>query len=447
MDANPYDSPGTEEPRGDGGASARPTKVRWMVFALACTTSWMLYLHRYSWGVIKSDIQTEFGMTNEQLGWLDAARSLAYAAMQIPSGLAGDVSGPALVLPVIIAAWSLVLGGMMFGVGYRSFLLIHVLFGATQAGAYPNLNKASRSWFPLSVRTTMQGFIASFAGRVGGACAALIVGTLLMGRLGLKWRAAMLCLTAGGIVFAVVFRLLFRNSPAEHPWSNEAERQLVEEGESTPAAGAKVALRFSPMVLLSFSFLLLHMFFSAAADQLYPNWIPLFLEQEKGLSKTAMGIFASLPLWGGALGGMTAGILNDVLIRRLGSRRWARRLVGMSGKLIAAGLVLVSINIESAYSMMAVLGVAKFFTDWSQPTVWGTVTDISGPAAGRIFGTVNMVGSLGGSVIAPIFGRMLDHIGWNAVFFSVAGMYLAAGLTWLVIDPTKRLVAEKAESS
>ena len=186
---------------------------------------------------------------------------------------------------------------------------------------------------------------------------------------------------------------------------------------------------------------------SAAADQLYPNWIPQYLEQEKGLSKAAMGIFASLPLWGGALGGMTAGVLNDVLIRKLGNRRRARRLVGMSGKLIAGGLVLASLNIESGYYMMVALGAAKFFTDWSQPTVWGTVTDISGPAAGRIFGTVNMVGSIGGFVIGPIFGGLIDHVGWNAVFLSVAGMYIAAGLTWLVIDPTKRLVAETAESS
>ena len=30
----------------------RPTQVRWLIFALACATSWLLYLHRYAWGVI-----------------------------------------------------------------------------------------------------------------------------------------------------------------------------------------------------------------------------------------------------------------------------------------------------------------------------------------------------------------------------------------------------------
>jgi hypothetical protein len=38
---------------------ARPTHVRWIVFVLACAVSWLLYLHRYSWGVIKPTIQQE----------------------------------------------------------------------------------------------------------------------------------------------------------------------------------------------------------------------------------------------------------------------------------------------------------------------------------------------------------------------------------------------------
>ena len=35
--------------------TARPTGIRWLVLALACLTSWLLYLHRFSWGVIKAE--------------------------------------------------------------------------------------------------------------------------------------------------------------------------------------------------------------------------------------------------------------------------------------------------------------------------------------------------------------------------------------------------------
>ena len=36
----------------------RPTQFRKVVFVLACGTSWMLYLHRYVFGLIKPELRT-----------------------------------------------------------------------------------------------------------------------------------------------------------------------------------------------------------------------------------------------------------------------------------------------------------------------------------------------------------------------------------------------------
>jgi ACS family glucarate transporter-like MFS transporter len=422
--------------------SPPPTNVRWIVFALASVTSWLLYVHRYSWGVIKPDIKAEFQLDDVQLGWLDSAFSLAYACGQIPGGWAGDVWGPSLVLSLMIFAWSVAVGCTVFGRDVATFSAIRIFFGASQAGAYPNVSKVTKSWFPYSIRTTAQGIIASASGRVGGACAPLVIGTVLMGWMGLGWRASLLLLAMLGIVFAVVFRLLFRNTPAEHPWSNEAEQQLIAADEPPVSPRAKVVFSRRPMVLVTFGFLLLHIFTSAFADMLYVYWIPYFLLDAKGLSREAMGFFASLPLFGGALGGMCGGILNDVLIRYMG-RRWARSVVGVSGKLVAAALVGAALMVEDGRWMMLILAVAKFFTDWSQPTLWGAVTDIAGPAAGRVFGTVNTAGSIGGMVANPILGYIKSLHGWNAVFWLIAAAYVASGLCWLAIDTTKPLVIEE----
>src|SRR5947208_113646 len=86
-----------------------------------------------------------------------------------------------------------------------------VIFALAQAGCYPVLSKVTRSWFPVSVRTTVQGLVASLSGRAGGACASLLVATLLMGALGLSWRHSLLVLSAGGLLLGVLFWLLFRN--------------------------------------------------------------------------------------------------------------------------------------------------------------------------------------------------------------------------------------------
>ena len=390
--------------------------------------------------MIKSDVKREFEFSNEQVGYVDSAFNLAYSLFQIPGGLAGDLLGPALVLPLVILAWSGVVAAMVLGRGFWSFAGLRLLFGVTQAGTYPNLGKVTRNWFPPSNRTTMQGLIASFAGRAGGGFAPIIVGTVLLGWMDLSWRQALISIAVLGIGFSLAFRLLFRNSPQEHPWANDAETQLIEADE--PPVSSETPFTFSrqPFVLMSFSFILSAIFTSAFADQLFVYWIPQFLEEEKGLSKEAMGFYASLPLFGGALGGIFGGVLNDWIIRVTGKRHMARRIVGLMGKLVAAVVVAISLTIEDGRWMMVVVAAGKFFTDWSQPTTWGAITDISGPAAGRIFGTVNMCGSFGAIIAGPILGRIIDQAGWTTLFWTIVAVYVASSLCWLAIDTSKSLV-------
>ena len=114
---------------------------------------------------------------------------------------------------------------------------------------------------------------------------------------------------AGGDRLCRGFRLLFTDSPAGHPWANAAEQALVdgEEPADTPASGAAPRLDLSRPALGNLAMLMLHGVASAGADMLYVYWIPLFLSEAKGFDPVQMGIFASLPLWGGAAGGALPG--------------------------------------------------------------------------------------------------------------------------------------------
>ena len=268
-----------------------------------------------------------------------------------------------------------------------------------------------------------------------------------MGWFGLGWRAALIWIAAAGILFAVVFRRLFRDSPGQHPWANEAEKHLIEAGEPSPSTTSTIKTRFDfgTANVVSFSALLVAMFSSAFADILYVYWIPLFLQEDKGLDKSAMGIFASLPLWTSAVGGVVGGVLNDLLIRLRG-RRFARSAVGFTGKFMAAVLVVCSFGVDDGRWIMVVLAGAKFFTDWSQPTMWGTCTDIGGAATGRAFGTVNMVGSFGAFAAGPVLGSIKENFGWGPLFWTIAGAYVISAVCWLVVDATRQMFVEvKAE--
>ena len=68
----------------------RPTNTRWMIFALSCAVSFILYLHRYTWGFVKAEVGTEFGWDKTTLGWLDSAFYISYAVGQVPGGMFGS---------------------------------------------------------------------------------------------------------------------------------------------------------------------------------------------------------------------------------------------------------------------------------------------------------------------------------------------------------------------
>src|SRR5262245_63560181 len=86
----------------------RPTRVRWLRFVLIGAASWLLYLHRYAWGVVKPAFRAENPhLSDTEVGWLDSAFLATYAFGQVPGGVAGDVLGPRAVLCLSVLFWSL----------------------------------------------------------------------------------------------------------------------------------------------------------------------------------------------------------------------------------------------------------------------------------------------------------------------------------------------------
>ena len=70
-------------------------------------------------------------------------------------------------------------------------------------------------------------------------------------------------------------------------------------------------------------------------------------------------------------------------------------------------LYIVSVQSGPVAAGFALL-FAKFFSDWSQPTVWGTCTDLGGRCSATVFSIINTSGTIGGIVMPLVFGYVLD---------------------------------------
>ena len=432
----------------------KPTNVRWTVLALACFTSWFLYLHRYTWNFISPALETEYGFTKTETGSLASFFNITYGIGQLPSGILSDFMGPHFFLGLIIVVWSLVLPCHGWVTSFSGLATTRLAFGAAQAGAYPSLANVSQAWFPLSSRTIMQSIIATLFGRGGGAMSSIILATVLMGMCGLTWRGGLLVMGGFGTVFGIVFLILFRNSPHQDPRVNDAERALIDEGRLPPTAGAPRVLPWKVVLKnRSMYFFVIQQLTSAGADMVYSLFMGDYFLNTKGFSIGQTGLLVSLPLWGGAIGGVLGGFCNDLLIRATGSRRWSRSTVGFMGKFLACMLMFMVISRESGVAAGWALFAVKFFSDWSQPTVWGACTDLGGRYSATVFSIINTSGTVGG-VIAPVtFGAILDYnsvatmveghkkmiANYDALFYLVAALYLVSATCWLFINCTDSL--------
>jgi MFS family permease len=176
---------------------------------------------------------------------------------------------------------------------------------------------------------------------------------------------------------------------------------------------------------------------STFADNIYSNWIPLFLWEVHALKFEAMGIYSALPLLGGAIAGAVGGILNDWAISLTKNRRWSRRAVAGIGKGLAAAILFVALAwYDNPYVFCLFLFAVKFVGDWSLATSWGVVTDIGGPATASVFAFNNAIAGIGLIAAPPIFGLLAQHYGWPSVFLTVALTYALCALSWLWIDCT-----------
>jgi MFS family permease len=325
-------------------------------------------------------------------------------------------------------------------------LLVRFLFGVGEAGAYPNLARVTRDWFPFSERGRAQGGIWMFA-RLGGAVAPLVIGRLTAA---LGWRQAFWVLGLVGLGWAVLFWHWFRDRPEGHPACNEAERDLIRGGLAVPAPGAGHSWPGVSRLASSGSVWALGWasFWVCFGWWFYPTWQPKYLKDVHGFAyaSTYSELLTGLPFLCGAVGALLGGRLSDWLVPRLG-RRWGRSSIGLAGFTAAGACVLATGFAPSWREAVFLLCLAFFVNDLAVPIMWTVSADVGGRHAGTVAGLMNMVGGFG-AVLSPVLiphvlGWLPDDYSaperWRLIFAGLAGAWFLAGAAWLFVDAGKPL--------
>jgi MFS transporter, ACS family, glucarate transporter len=418
----------------DGGSGgATPTHARYWVVVFAVTLAVIQYIDRVCISQAAPSITKDLSLSPRQMGWVFSAFTLAYALFEIPCGYLGDRIGPRKVLLRIVLWWSFFTAATGWAWNWVSLALTRFLFGAGEAGCFPNLTKAFNRWLPSHERTRAQG-IMWMSARWGGAAAPLLVFLCLQY---VSWRTAFLLFALLGLVWATFFFAWFRDNPREHPAVNEAEAALLPiEAAATGGHGPwRQLVRSRTVWCLGGQYAAL-----SYAWYFFVTWFPTYLLRERGLDMKQSALLAGTPLLFGGLGALTAGWLGPYLSRRWQSVRWARCGLGAAGLASAGGLLIGSTFVVNPYLAVATIALASFCTDLTLPGAWTACMDVGGRYVATLGGAMNMMGNLGGFLSPIVMGYIVELTGnWSLAFYVTTVVYLVGAVSWLCLDPVTPL--------
>lgn len=420
-------------------ATLRPTRTRYWVVVFAVTLAILSYIDRVCISQAAPIISRELGLSKVQMGAVFSAFALSYALFEIPGGWLGDRIGARKVLLRIVLWWSFFTAATGYAWNFVSLWIMRFLFGAGEAGCFPNLTKAFSTWLRREERTRAQG-IMWMSARWGGAFTPpLVMATFNL----MSWRMAFVTYGALGVIWAFFFYRWFRDNPRDHKGVNAAELELLKENEHYAEGHGDVP--WGKLLTSRSVWLLWAQYFCLSFPwYFYITWLPTYLQEYRRLAPGSSANYAILPLFFGGLGSLAAGFLSARLVNMVGSVSTARRLLACTGFAGAALMLVISIHTHHPLAAMIFMGLASFCNDLVMPGAWATCMDIGGKYAGTVAGSMNMMGNLGGFAAPWIGGLILERTGndWNAFLYTMAGVYLVGTLCWPFINPVKPLEQE-----
>lgn len=420
------------------------SRVRFAVLGFTVALAAITYLDRVciAHADVTASIRSEFHLSKRQMGLVYSAFTLAYALFEMPTGAWGDRIGTRRVLTRIVIWWSAFTIATAAVFNYSSLLTTRFLFGAGEAGAFPNVTKTFSRWFPVVERGTAQGIF--FAGaHLGGGLTPLVVTALLQV---LPWRAVFVVFGSVGFVWAWLWFRWFRDEPGLHPAVSPEELAHIEAGR---VLGVSHRLDWETVrqILSNRSMLALCLMYFTQAYGFYFNitWLPTYLAQDRGITVARFGmlagVLAGLPLILSAVADVTGGLTTDWLTRRKGLRVGRCGVGGVA--LVVAGVSLIAgATVRDAITSALLIALAGASASFLLASCWGVCQDIAGPHAGLVAGCMNTAGQAG-AFLSPV---ILPYFKDPAVPLCIAGgLYLLGACCWLFVDPTRPIRLSRAE--
>jgi sugar phosphate permease len=427
-------------------ASAGTTGMnfRWHVLIWLLLGGIINYMDRASLSIAAPGMIQDLGLTRTQIGLLGTVFAWTYAVMQLPAGWIIDRFGAKKAYAIGMIWWSVAtwLTGVVGSIS--GLIVMRVLLAVGEAPCWPTSAKITAAWFPGKERGFATGIWDS-SSKWGPALAPALLVALMIA---FGWRSLFHVTGAVGVAFAILFLFLYRN-PVQSKRLSREEFAYIEAGgggheQSLATSSIKWRSLFGHRSVWG---MILGYFCAIWLWNLFLVFLPLYLLDRFHISLAQLGVYASIPWFGGALGEILAGWVATKLVDRgVASAMGAKRMI-IAGCSIGAAVCAIALPFTQSITMTIVLmTVGLAFIAATIGNAWALAADIAPPSmVASVSSIQNFGGYFGGAFSPVVAGFIVDRTGSYSLAFVIGGAIAGCAALFYWFMARERVVESSGE--
>ena len=414
-----------------------PTRFRWLVVFLLFAITIVNYIDRAAISYAIPVIQRELGFSATESGAILGAFGLGYALTTLLGGFAVDRWGARIVLTVAAVLWSLSIGMTALAAGVATLYAARVLLGVSEGPNFPAMTGAVTHWLSPHERATALGnalLAVPLALAVGGPVVTQLLAWL-------DWRLTFAVLFALSAAWVPLWWFLFRDSPADSRFVNQAELDHIQSHHEAVTRRPRAVLRTWPgmnvvAALLTNRTLLANtwaFFVFGYFLFFFMTWLPSYLERKYGLNLGAVGLFTVAPWLAAAVLLWLFGRLSDHLLAATGRLRIARSYL-IAGTQFVAAIAVIPVAMTDDFTVaIAGITVAVAASMGANAAYYAVNVDIVPDRAATALGIMDFAFAVAGFLAPAITGWVLNIRGsFTDGFLLMAALALSSVVVVLV---------------
>jgi ACS family hexuronate transporter-like MFS transporter len=416
-------------------ASAIKVKVgnhRWTICALLFFATTINYLDRNILGILAPTLQKEIGWTVVEYGYITTAFSAAYALGLVFFGWFIDKFGTKIGYSLSIVGWSLAAMAHALAKSVFGFGIARAFLGVSEAGNFPAAIKATAEWFPKKERALATGIFNSGA-NIGAVVAPAVVPWLTVTY---GWQAAFIATGATGFIWFILWIIYYEKPEAAKKLKKEEKAYILSDPQELSSEKVPWVKLLKYRQTWAF---IIGKFMTDPIWWFYLYWLGLYLNNNFGLTITALGLPLIVIYMMTSIGSVGGGWISGAMINRGVAVNKARKIAMLICAILVIPVVSAA-NITSLWLAVGIIGLAAAAHQGWSANIFTTASDMfPKKAVGSVVGLGSAAGSIGGMIFLTSSGYIVQATGSYMILFIICGSayLIALGLMTLLTANAK----------